>query len=260
MPVLIGTSGWHYAHWRPSFYPATIGPARWLAFYAERFSTVELNNAFYRLPERATFEHWRDSLPDDFVVAVKASRYLTHVKRLQDPEEPATRLLERATGLGPRLGPILLQLPPTLRVDPERLDTALAAFGGAVRLAVELRHSSWFVEEVREVLQRRGAALCQADGGPVDTPAWRTTDWAYVRFHGGRGRPRTCYTRRDLAVWAGRLSDEWGAAEDVCCYFNNDANGCALRDARWLARFCADRGRDVTRVPSARETRVQRSR
>lgn len=257
MPVLIGTSGWHYDDWRRAFYPDRLASVQWLPFYAEKFATVELNNAFYRLPERATFERWRDMTPDDFVFAVKASRYLTHVRRLQDPTEPVGRLLERARGLGPQLGPILLQLPPTLKVEPGRLDDTLAAFGPSVRVAVEPRHASWFVEEVRAVLEQRGAALCIADGGPVETPRWHTVDWGYVRFHGGTARPRTCYKRRQIEVLSQQLLREWTADEVVYCFFNNDAHGCALRDARWFADACSRAGRPVTRVPRAREVHLQ---
>jgi uncharacterized protein YecE (DUF72 family) len=250
--VVVGTSGWHYGEWRPLFYPAGMGPARWLSFYAERFATVEVNNAFYRLPERDTFVHWRDSVPSDFVFAVKASRYLTHVKRLEDPAEPVARLMERVSGLGSRLGPILLQLPPNLPADPDRLDAALAAFKGEARLVVEPRHTSWFVDDVRAVLEHRGAALCVADGGPVETPIWHTTDWGYVRFHRGHGRPPSCYTRHEMETWSRRLAEQWDAAHDVYCYFNNDSHGCALRDASWLADACARAGRQVTRVAGLR--------
>lgn len=256
MPIVVGTSGWHYDDWRPRFYPLGLGRSRWLEYYSRRFAAVEVNNAFYRLPERRTFESWRASVPADFLVAVKASRYLTHVRRLQQPEEPVARLMDRARGLGEHLGPILLQLPPTLRADPGRLDTTLACFGDSVRVAVEPRHASWFVDDVRAVLEKRGAALCLADGGPVEMPPWRTTNWAYVRFHGGTGRPRSCYKRRELASWVERLTSLWSAADDVYCFFNNDTGGCALRDARWFADLCSRSGLGVTRVPSSRETHV----
>lgn len=258
MPVVLGTSGWHYAHWRPQFYPASMGPAHWLEYFSERFAAVEVNNAFYRLPERTTFEHWRDTVPADFTVAVKASRYLTHVKRLKDPAEPVARLMDRVIGLGPRLGPILLQLPPNLKADSEQLDETLAAFKGAVRVAVEPRHPSWFTKDVRAVLERRGSALCLADGGPVEIPMWRTTDWTYVRFHGGRGRPPSCYMRRELEAWIERWAQQWGDSEDTYCFFNNDVHGCALRDARWFAEACERIDRQVSRVPAARETRIRR--
>lgn len=256
MTVFIGTSGWHYSHWRPRFYPAKLGTPKWLGFYSERFATVEVNNAFYRLPEKKTFAKWRDETPDDFVVAVKGSRYITHVLRLRDSVEPVARLMERATALGPRLGPILLQLPPNLSCDPEGLDATLSAFGPEARVAVEARHSSWFHGEVRDVLERHGDALCLADGGPVDVPRWKTSDWSYVRFHRGRGRPASCYTRSALEAWAKELCSMWKRSDALFCYFNNDTNGCALRDARWFAQACARHGATATRVPAARETKV----
>lgn len=256
MTVFVGTSGWHYRHWRPRFYPPKLGTPKWLRFYSERFATVEVNNAFYRLPEKKVFEKWREETPEDFVVAVKVSRYITHVLRLRDSAEPVARLMERASALGPRLGPILLQLPPNLRCDPAGLDATLAAFGSGVRVAVEARHPSWFHDEVRQVLERHGDALCLADGGPVDVPRWRTSDWSYVRFHHGRSRPASCYTRSALEAWARDLSSMWKRSENVYCYFNNDTNGCALRDARWFAAACTRYGMPATRVPRAGETRV----
>ncbi len=256
MPVVIGTSGWLYDHWKHRFYPVATGATQRLAFFAERFAAVEINSTFYRLPEKSTFEHWRESVPHDFVFALKASRYLTHVRRLQEPGEPVARLMERAGALGSHLGPVLLQLPPTLKADPDRLDATLAAFGGAVRVAVEPRHASWFVDDVRAVLTKRAAALCVADGGPIDVPAWRTTDWAYLRFHGGTGSPKSCYKRRELSVLAARLLGDVDPSEDVYCFFNNDMYGCALRDARLFADLVEGLGREATRVPSAGETRV----
>jgi uncharacterized protein YecE (DUF72 family) len=233
-----------------------MGPSNWLRFYCERFATVELNNAFYRLPERATFEKWRDTTPSDFVFAVKASRYLTHVRRLRDPAQPVDLLMQRASGLESRLGPILLQLPPNLTADPTALDEVLSAFKGRARVALEARHASWFSKEVRAVLESHGAALCLVDGGPVDVPQWRTANWSYVRFHGGTGKPAPCYKRTSLETWVKELTSKWKRSEDVFCYFNNDPNGCALRDARWLAETCAHHGRPTTRVPDPRETRV----
>ncbi len=256
MPVIIGTSGWHYADWRPRFYPSGMGTGRWLAFYADRFAAVEVNNAFYRLPERTTFQKWRETVPEDFVVAVKASRYLTHIRRLNDPAEPVARLMDRASALGGHLGPVLLQLPPTMPADPGLLDAALEAFGDSVRLAVEFRHESWFAEKTRAILEKRGAALCVTSGGAVSPPLWRTADWGYLRFHHGSGRPLSCYKRRELEAWADRLAGLWGDEDVVYCFFNNDPNGCALRDARWFANACSDRGRRPTRVPMPRETHV----
>ncbi|MBV9659787.1 MAG: DUF72 domain-containing protein [Acidimicrobiales bacterium] len=256
MPVLIGTSGWHYQHWKGGIYPASLPSREWLRYYAERFETVELNNAFYRLPSAEMFSQWASATPAGFVVAVKASRYLTHIKRLKDPAEPVGRLMERAGALGDRLGPVLLQLPPNLRADHEALDKVLQRFPSGVRVAVEARHSSWCSAEVRSVLEHRGAAWCMADGGPIDIPRWRTAEWGYVRFHSGGGRPPSCYTRSPLDTWARRLAELYGSSSDLYCYFNNDAHGCAPRDARWFAAAVQRAGLAPTRVPGRRETPV----
>ncbi len=163
MPLLVGTSGWQYKDWRGVLYPPGLPVRLWLEEYAAAFPTVEVNNAFYRLPSRETFASWRERTPPGFVAAVKASRYLTHVKRLRDPEEPVERLMSRATALGDRLGPVLLQLPPTLQADPALLDACLRCFPESTRVAVEPRHPSWWTPDVRAVLESRGAALCWAD-------------------------------------------------------------------------------------------------
>jgi uncharacterized protein YecE (DUF72 family) len=253
VPVLVGTSGWQYRHWRGRFYPEALPQRTWLEHYASRFATVESNNAFYRLPEASTFADWARRTPDDFVMAVKASRFLTHVRRLREPEEPVRRLLDHAGHLGAKLGPILLQLPPTLRADPGALDRCLGCFPPALRVAVEPRHPSWFSEEVRALLTARGAALCLADSAGPLTPLWRTADWAYLRFHQGRATPRPCYGRAALASWSARLADLWGPAATVYAFFNNDPAGCAVRDARRFALATARSGLSPTRVPSASE-------
>ncbi len=246
----VGTSGWQYATWRGPFYPNRLAQAGWLEHYAARFATVEVDNTFYRLPERGTFEQWAAGTPADFIVALKASRYLTHVRRLQRPEDPVALLLERARGLGDKLGPILLQLPPTLRRDDARLDATLASFPTTVRVAVEFRHASWFTEPVHQILADHGAALCLADRGsrPL-APLWRTTAWTYLRLHEGRARPVPCYGRTALQRWIERLGEQWGDAEDMFVYFNNDARCCAVRDARAFARLAQRAGLTVGRVP-----------
>lgn len=227
----VGTSGWQYAHWRGRLYPGGLPQRLWLEHYTEVFGTVENNNAFYRLPSRETFESWRERTPAGFVMAVKASRYLTHIKRLKDPAEPVARLMDAAGGLGDRLGPILLQLPPTLHADPEKLDACLARFPPGVRVAVEPRHPSWWAQEVREVLTARGAALCWADreSRPL-TPLWRTAEWGYLRLHEGRARAWPGYGDTALRSWLRRIH-EGGGWEDVYVYFNNDQNGAAVHDA-----------------------------
>ncbi|KAB2349630.1 DUF72 domain-containing protein [Actinomadura rudentiformis] len=228
--MLIGTSGWQYADWRGVLYPSGLAQRRWLERYAESFTTVENNNAFYRLPKRETFESWRDRTPDGFVMAVKASRFLTHMKRLREPEEPVARLMSVAEGLGPKLGPILLQLPPTLQAEPERLAACLRCFPDRIRVAVEPRHPSWWSDEVRSVLERHRAALCWADrhSRPL-TPLWRTTDWLYVRFHEGAAQPWPTYGDQALATWVSRINE--AEYDEAYVYFNNDPTGAAVRNA-----------------------------
>jgi len=157
MAVQIGTSGWMYRHWRQTFYPLGVPQKRWLEFYAQRFATVESNNAFYMLPKGATFRAWAERTPDDFVMAVKMSRYLTHIKRLGEPEEPIQRFVDRASELGSKIGPVLFQLPPSLKLDVVRLRRVLELMPPAFRSAVEFRHDSWYTDEVRTVLTQASA-------------------------------------------------------------------------------------------------------
>ncbi|MFG2715497.1 DUF72 domain-containing protein [Streptomyces goshikiensis] len=242
MALFVGTSGWQYRDWSGVFYPPDRPQRLWLEEYARHFPTVEVNNAFYRLPTPETFGHWRARTPPGFVMAVKASRFLTHVKRLREPAEPVQRLMTHAAALGDRLGPVLLQLPPTLRVDAAALDACLACFPSGTHVAVEPRHASWWTDEVRSVLVGRGAALCWADRGsrPV-TPLWRTADWAYVRFHEGRARPWPHYGRAALRGWADRIADTWPRDADVYAYFNNDPGGAAVADAQAFRRLVTGR-------------------
>ena len=256
MPVLVGTSGWQYRDWRTAFYPECIAQGRWLEYYAERFQTVEVNNAFYRLPESSTFRAWAERTPDDFVVAVKASRYLTHVRRLREPAEPVARFVDRARHLGPKLGPVLVQLPPNLGLDLDGLQRTLSRFPPEWRVAVELRHESWFVEETFELLAGFHAAFCLADSPKRRTPVRRTARWGYVRFHEGRATPAPCYGERALDTWARTLADLYEPEEDVYAFFNNDPRGCAVRDARVFARAVRRHGLHATRVPVAGDVNV----
>ncbi|GAB7107356.1 DUF72 domain-containing protein [Streptomyces phaeofaciens JCM 4814] len=256
MTLYVGTSGWQYKDWREVLYPADVPVRRWLEEYAEHFATVEINNAFYGLPSRDTFASWAGRVPKDFVVAVKASRYLTHIKRLHDPEEPVHRLMAHAAGLGAHLGPVLLQLPPTLRADPALLDSCLAGFPLGTRVAVEPRHPSWSAPSVRRVLEARGAALCWADvrAHPA-TPLWRTADWGYVRFHEGRAQPWPRYGQHALETWIDRIATTWADGEDVFAYFNNDLGGAAVGDAALFGRTAERARRTVTRTPRALASR-----
>ena len=261
MVVLIGTSGWQYKDWRGGLYPAGVAQRRWLEHYATQYRTVENNGSFYRLPTRETFEGWRERTPDDFVMAVKASRYLTHVRKLRDPAEPVARLLGAASGLGPKLGPILVQLPPTFQADLGLLDACLREFRDAwpavrgdgpevLRIVVEPRHETWWTDEVREVLSAHDAALCWADrlDRPV-TPVWRTASWGFLRFHEGTADPWPRYGKQALGTWVDRVREAHLSDADVYVYFNNDPGGAAVVNSAEFAGLAGRAGLTVTRTP-----------
>jgi len=227
----IGTSGWQYADWRGRFYPEDVPQREWLEYYAGRFETVEVNNSFYRLPERDTFRAWRDRTPEGFIVTVKASRFITHLKRLKDPEEPVELLWERATGLGDRLGPVLFQLPPRFPVDVPRLKELVAVLPERLRAAFEFRDPSWYTRDVFDLIDGRGAALVwpHRPRDRMTLPA--LGGWVYVRFHQGSMRGPD-YRRDTLRRWASRIAA--ADADEAFVYFNNDQGGAAIRDARTM--------------------------
>jgi uncharacterized protein YecE (DUF72 family) len=215
------------------FYPEGLPQRSWLGYYAARYPTVEINNAFYRLPARETFESWRSQVPDDLRVAVKVSRYLTHIKRLRDPAEPVARFWSHAQGLGPRLGPALLQLPPNLKADVDLLARTLVEFPPSAVVVVEPRHPSWWSPDIEEALRSAGAVLCWADrGGRPVTPLWRTASTGYLRLHVGRAQPWPRYGRAALDSWLDRIGSTFDTrTSDVFVYFNNDQGGAAIADA-----------------------------
>ena len=232
----VGCSGWSYEDWRGPVYGDR--PARaWLATYAERFDTVEVNATFYRLPDRRTAATWAGETPPGFAFAVKVSRFLTHVKRLRETATHLPLLLDRIEPLARagKLGPLLWQLPPTFLRDDERLERALADSPPGLRHAIELRHASWLADDVLHLLQAHNAALVLADrpgGGqlPGDEP---TADFVYIRFHQGTRGRRGNYSRTELRDWAGRIR-RWASRRDVFAYFNNDWKGFAPANASTL--------------------------
>lgn len=230
--VHIGTSGYHYAHWRGVYYPRELPVHEWLPFYARDFDTVEINNSFYRLPPAAAFDAWKRQAPRGFRFALKYSRFGSHLKHLKDPDTHIPVFLERAELLGARLGPILVQLPPRWHCDVERLDAFLHAAPRRPRWAIEFRHASWLTEEVYRVLERRRAALCIHDMIP-NHPRRLTAPFVYLRFHGRRYSGS--YSNRrlaDLAAWIVELA----ADREVWAYFNNDQRGYAVQNAKDLRR------------------------
>lgn len=257
MTVFVGTSGWQYQDWRGPFYPRRLPQAGWLSYFAARFQVVEVNNTFYRLPKSETFASWSEATPEDFIFALKMNRYLTHIKRLRDPQEPVERFFEAASRLGGKIGPLLLQLPPNLSADTSRLRDALQTLPSGVRAAVEFRHESWYSDEIQHLLTERKAALCLADrGSRLITPLWVTADWGYIRLHEGAASPRTCYGERALQQWAERIAEHWDAEADLYVFFNNDAYGCAVHDACQLAASLAQLGLKPSRVPTGEEVHL----
>lgn len=234
-PVRIGCSGWNYAHWRERVYPKGLPQRRWLEHYATLFDTVEVNNTFYRLPKREAVVSWVDGSPPDFLFSVKASRYLTHVKRLQDLKSGVARFYERIEPLArsPKMGPVLWQLPPTFRRDDERLARALAGLPPG-RHCFEFRHETWFVPETYACLRAHGVALVVGDHPARPWQAHEpTADWTFIRFHyGHRGRNGN-YSERELDEWAARI-EGWRERGEVYAYFNNDWEGYAVRNALGL--------------------------
>jgi uncharacterized protein YecE (DUF72 family) len=231
--IHIGTSGWHYAHWRGPFYPETVRPDGMLAYYAERFATVEINNSFYHLPSRKTFREWRAGTPARFTFAVKASRYITHMKKLKDPKQPLRKFFLHAGELKEKLGPVLFQLPPRWHRDAERLEQFLGALPDGHRYAFEFRDPTWFDGEIYALLREHNAAFCVYDLAGAESPRLLTADFAYLRLHGpGAQKYAGCYTRAQLRRWL-RQSAEWlsAGAKHVFVYFDNDQAGFAARNA-----------------------------
>jgi len=233
----IGCSGWQYKHWRGDFYPAGLPVARWFEHYAARFDNVVINNTFYRLPESITFERWAAQAPPGFLYAVKASRFLTHMKKLKDPEEPIARLFERMRPLRSHLGPVLYQLPPGWKLDRARLEHFLQALPAGIRHVVEFREPSWYADDVSALLERYGVARCLHDMQGSATGQERVGPFVYVRFHGPTGTYQGGYSRPRLERWASWLAAERRAGAEVFAYFNNDVGGHAPRDAVTLRQL-----------------------
>jgi uncharacterized protein YecE (DUF72 family) len=236
-PVRIGCSGWNYDDWRGRLYPEGLGKTRWLGRYAEEFDTVEVNSTFYRLASRDAVARWVEQTPDGFMFAVKASRYLTHIRRLREIEEGIERYYERIEPLvrSSKLGPVVWQLPANFKADVELLAGTLAVLP-AGRHCFEFRHESWFTQEVYDLLGEHGAALVIGDH-----PKWPfqarelTTDWTLVRLHHGRRGRRGNYSETEIEEWARRIA-QWRRRAEVLVYFNNDWEGFAVENARSLRR------------------------
>jgi uncharacterized protein YecE (DUF72 family) len=233
----IGTSGWHYDDWRGRFYPEKLPKAKWLEFYARHFPTLELNNTFYRLPKETVFQKWRDASPEGFVFSVKVSRFITHIKRLQDCKDEVGKFMSRATLLKEKLGPVLYQLPPGLHRDDDRLDAFLAVLPGGLKHVIEFRHESWFTEEVFQILRRHHTGFCVFDMPKLTSPLLATGDFAYIRFHGSGSLYSSCYSDEEMNDWAKKITQLTKDLEAVYIYFNNDVQGYALKNAETIRNY-----------------------
>ncbi len=229
--IQIGTSGWHYEHWQGPFYPEELSSSEYLSYYAHYFQSVEINNSFYHLPKKETFRQWRETVPQEFLFTVKASRYITHMKKLKDPQEPLANFLEPVQTLGDRLGPLLFQLPPRWRANPERLELFLQELPSDTRAAFEFRDPSWFDECIYTKLEKYNAAFCIYDLDRQTSPKQITTDFIYVRLHGPEGAYQGSYSKQELSGWAGAFSTWSRQGKDIFCYFDNDQAGYAVQNA-----------------------------
>jgi uncharacterized protein YecE (DUF72 family) len=244
--IYVGTSGWQYRDWKGDFYPKNVPQRMWLSYFSARFPTVEVNNSFYMLPKPETFERWGRESARGFVVAVKASRYITHIRRLRRAKDSVDLFWDRATKLGDKLGPVLYQLPPRFVADLDLLRAFLDVLPQGMRAAFEFRDRSWEDQEVYRLLDGAGAAWVIPD-----RPGWRVPDvvtgrWAYLRFHEGGHEPQGAgYTRDKLRRWAERIAAF--DAKDVFVYFNNDPGAAAVRDAAVLMELLEARGLPVAR-------------
>ena len=237
--LFLGTSGYSYKHWMGVFYPSDLSQARWLEFYCQHFDTVELNVTFYRLPKQETFEGWYRRTPPQFLFAAKGSRYITHIKRLKDCGEPVRAYRENAAGLGEKLACVLWQLPPMFLFDGERLREFCQLLQDEFpekRHVFEFRHESWFKEVCYDILSAHGFALCIPLVPDYPRAEQITAPFTYIRFHGGEVRSNSCYTDKELKQWANKIR-AWLKKRDIYIYFNNDAKGFAITNARKLREY-----------------------
>ena len=235
--IHIGTSGWHYDHWMATFYPGDMKPKNFLDYYIKHFQTVEINNSFYRLPQKKTFAEWRDSVPKDFLFAVKASRYITHMKKLGDPKKSIKLFFDRVEALGNKLGPILFQLPPRWHCNADRLADFLKALPKKYQYTFEFRDQTWINPEIEKILKKHNSAFCIYDLNYFTSPKTVTADFVYIRLHGPNGAYAGSYSDKQLKEWAKDIKKWHKEGRSVYCYFDNDESGYAPKDALRLRKM-----------------------
>ena len=236
----VGTSGWHYAHWKGPFYPEKLPASKMLDFYTRHFDTVELNNTFYRLPVETGLERWRAETPAGFCFAAKGSRFLTHMKKLKDPETGIARFFERVDRLRPKLGPIVFQLPPNWEVDAARLDHFVRALPKRHRYTFEFRNPTWHTEAVFRILRKHNVAFCIFEIAGFASAHHLTADFTYVRLHGPDGAYQGSYSNSALKEWAARIAEWRKTLRAVYVYFDNDQAAHAVENALALKRMLSE--------------------
>lgn len=239
MSVHIGTSGWNYKHWLGRFYPEKFPAKDMLDFYSHHFNTVELNNSFYHLPSFESLRTWRKTVPESFVLAVKGSRFITHMKKLKAPKTSTRKFFSRVKHLEDKLGPILFQLPPHWTVNIERLSVFLERLPNEYRYAFEFREPSWFTDEIYKLLKKHHAALCIYHMSGYDSPAEITANFVYLRFHGAHSTYGGSYSKSQLRLWAKRIRAWQADGKEVFVYFNNDPEAHAVYNAKTLRELLA---------------------
>ncbi len=231
--IYIGTSGWSYEHWKENFYPEGLKATDWLSYYSQVFSTVEINTTFYHTPRVTTVEHWNEIVPENFLFSVKANRYITHRKRLHDCKKSLGIFYKSIEKFKTKIGPILIQLPPSFKANKERLIDFVHNLNKKYKYTFEFRHDTWFTDEIYEILTKHNLALCITDLHGKLTPEAVTADFVYIRLHGPQKAYSGSYGPIRLRKWKNKI-EAWTKQADVFCYFDNDEKGYAIQDAKYL--------------------------
>lgn len=235
--IYIGTSGWSYDHWKDNFYPQKLKNAQWLNFYSENFLTVEINSTFYRMPRESTVDNWFKQVPENFLFSVKASQYITHRKRLHDCQDSVEYFYKMISHLESKMGPILFQLPPSFKINAERLNEFIGLLDKKSKITFEFRHPSWFCDEIYEILNKNNIALCITDLNGQLSPEEITGDFTYIRLHGPQKAYQGSYNTAEIKNWKKKI-EKWTSKNiSVFCYFDNDEKGHAIADAKSLQTF-----------------------
>jgi uncharacterized protein YecE (DUF72 family) len=240
--IHIGTSGWNYQHWKGIFYPEGLKSKDWLEFYSRRFSTVEINYSFYKLPDKESFESWRESVSGSFIFTAKANRYLTHMKKLNEPAEALGKLLDRVAALKERLGPVLFQFPPFWNINYDRLSKFVSILPKVFRYSFEFRHPGWWRPEILDLLKNNNISFCIYEMPKLVTPKEVTSDFVYMRFHGPDIPFKDHFDEEVLLPWADSIAEWARKGKEIFCYFNNDQYGFALKDAEILKKLLESKG------------------